>query len=176
MGAGGLSALVAEKKLVAKDGPRGAYYQSHRTPCGCKVYEQFETVAAKPNPPSGPRSARNNRPEGYADYRVGRFYVACESVAVTLETDAPGDEPRRWPTASSAGASVPERAARTEFRLLATCDDPALSLATATLAEGGRTHQIRRHLQMGGTPIVADKFYGTKQTNRRFKGVYGSLL
>ena len=26
---------------------------------------------------------------------------------------------------------------------------------------------------MGGTPIVADKFYGTKQTNRRFKGVYG---
>ena len=26
---------------------------------------------------------------------------------------------------------------------------------------------------MVGTPIVADKFYGTKQTNRRFKGVYG---
>ena len=101
-------------------------------------------MAAKPNPPSGPRSARNNRPEGYADYRVGRFYVACESVAVSLQTDAPGDEPRRWPTASSAGASVPERAARTEFRLLATCDDPALTLATATLAEGGRTHQIRK--------------------------------
>ena len=75
---------------------------------------------------------------------VGRFYVACESVAVTLQTDAPGDEPRRWPTASSTSASVPERAARTEFRLLATCDDPALSLATATLAEGGRTHQIRK--------------------------------
>ena len=33
-------------------------------------------------------------------------------------------------------------------------------------AMAGRTHQIRRHLQANGTPIVGDKFYGTKKMNK----------
>jgi len=41
-----------------------------------KLYCQLRDVKDQPNPPPGPGSTRNNRPDGYADYVVGRFYLS----------------------------------------------------------------------------------------------------
>jgi hypothetical protein len=43
---------------------------------GVKLYIQRRDVSGLPNPPQGDRSCNNNRPEGYADYRVGRGYIS----------------------------------------------------------------------------------------------------
>ena len=48
------------------------------------LYAQKRTVVNKPNPPSGPWSAQNNRPEGYANYLIGKFYLACEPNVITV--------------------------------------------------------------------------------------------
>lgn len=40
------------------------------------VYHQRRSVADQPNPPPGTHAVHNNRPDGYADYRVGRCYIA----------------------------------------------------------------------------------------------------
>jgi hypothetical protein len=56
---------------------------------GAKVYEQAKTVADKPNPPrTGTQWQWNNRPEGYADYIVGMFYVSCFQVMVERDCEA----------------------------------------------------------------------------------------
>lgn len=47
-----------------------------------KVYHQLQTVSGKPNPPPGAYSAYNNRPEGYADYRVGFYYFSPDGIYV----------------------------------------------------------------------------------------------
>lgn len=79
-----------------------AYYDEHYTPSGAvKAYEQRKTVRRKPNPPPGRWSARNNRPEGYADYQPGCVYMACDALQVLRVTHAciedsgpvPGTEP-----------------------------------------------------------------------------------
>jgi len=40
------------------------------------MYAQRRTVEKLPNPPKGKRSFRGNRKEGYADYKVGMFYIS----------------------------------------------------------------------------------------------------
>jgi hypothetical protein len=40
------------------------------------MYGQRRTVADLPNPPKGKRSFRGNRIEGYADYKVGMYYIS----------------------------------------------------------------------------------------------------
>lgn len=40
------------------------------------MYAQRRTVENLPNPPKGVRSFRGNRKEGYADYKVGMFYIS----------------------------------------------------------------------------------------------------
>jgi hypothetical protein len=40
------------------------------------MYAQRKTVEKLPNPPKGKRSFRGNRKEGYADYKVGMFYIS----------------------------------------------------------------------------------------------------
>lgn len=54
------------------------------------LYAQKRVVANKPNPPCGPWSVQNNRSEGYANYLVGKFYVACEvgTIAVSCTRSA----------------------------------------------------------------------------------------
>lgn len=74
---------AASQRKWTQEGEPGAYYQAHRTPGGCKVYEQTQSVAGKPNPPMGRRSVQNNRPEGYADYRPG-FFCALAPVIFVL--------------------------------------------------------------------------------------------
>lgn len=162
----------------------GAFYATHHTSKGegAKVYEQYRTVASKPNPPrTGTQWVWNDRPEGYADYRVGYYYISCFQVAVE---EIGGDRRRQWRMGQRASAAASEQQhehnalqpARTGFLRLAASNDsdsmPALSLLLATL-HTGRTHQIRRHLAGAGTPVVGDGHYGKAKTNRRFKGVYG---
>lgn len=63
-------------KWYAKDGSR------------LMLYDQRRTVEGLPNPPAGPRSFKGDRKEGYADYRVGRYYLSPYDVTmrkVTIE-------------------------------------------------------------------------------------------
>jgi hypothetical protein len=81
-------------------GPQRHYHEHWMTVCEndsvtdkesnkLKLYDQFRGVDDEPNPPSGPSSANNNRPEGYADYRPGRLYVSCfEVTAVETSTNS----------------------------------------------------------------------------------------
>jgi len=76
---------------------------------GAKVYEQAKTVADKPNPPrTGTQWQWNNRPEGegYADYRVGMFYVSCFQVMVERDCEA-----------EAGGAAAGEGQARERHRM-----------------------------------------------------------
>ena len=43
---------------------------------GTMMYAQRMTVKNLPNPPKGKRSFRGNREEGYADYKVGYYYIS----------------------------------------------------------------------------------------------------
>ena len=47
-----------------------------------KLYKQKLSVKTQPNPPSGPLSCKNNRPEGYADYRPGKCYISPYEIIV----------------------------------------------------------------------------------------------
>jgi RluA family pseudouridine synthase len=53
------------------------------------------------------------------------------------------------------------RPSETRFETLEVCGEYALLAARPTT---GRTHQIRVHLQWGGTPIVADALYGGRDS------------
>jgi len=57
-------------KWYAKDGSR------------LMLYDQRKTVEGLPNPPAGPRSFKGDRKEGYADYRVGRYYLSPYEVTM----------------------------------------------------------------------------------------------
>lgn len=50
------------------------YYPRDNT--GVLMYSQRRTVANLPNPPKGKRSFRGNRKEGYADYKIGMYYIS----------------------------------------------------------------------------------------------------
>lgn len=43
---------------------------------GIKVYGQRMSVKNLPNPPKGKRTFRGNRKEGYADYKIGMYYIS----------------------------------------------------------------------------------------------------
>eukprot|EP00747_Dinoflagellata_sp_TGD_P207907 gnl/TRDRNA2_/TRDRNA2_81443_c0_seq1.p1 gnl/TRDRNA2_/TRDRNA2_81443_c0~~gnl/TRDRNA2_/TRDRNA2_81443_c0_seq1.p1 ORF type:complete len:492 (+),score=72.83 gnl/TRDRNA2_/TRDRNA2_81443_c0_seq1:59-1477(+) len=53
------------------------------------LYAQKRNVSDKPNPPWGQWAYCNNRPEGYADYRVSKFYVPCEVHEVAVKISKP---------------------------------------------------------------------------------------
>jgi hypothetical protein len=52
---------------------------------GVKVYKQKRLVG--PSPPRGEWSVDHKRVEGYADYRVGRYYVSADHVEVEIERE-----------------------------------------------------------------------------------------
>lgn len=58
---------------IRQKGPQ-AWYDEARLD-GVMLYIQNRDVSTLPNPPAGAKSTRNNRPEGYADYRPGMLYV-----------------------------------------------------------------------------------------------------
>lgn len=79
------AAVGAQAKLQAapkRSASGGDYYVEYRSPAGTMLYEQLKSVADKPDPPQGPFSVANHRPDGYADYQPGRWYVSCTKVEV----------------------------------------------------------------------------------------------
>lgn len=61
------------------------HYIEHLSASGAKLYEQLRTVAERPNPPKEGRFwVANDRPEGYADYKIGMYYLSCDQVQVTM--------------------------------------------------------------------------------------------
>lgn len=64
---------------IFKVKPAWSYFDEWYTLDGTlMLYAQKRLVTDKPNPPAGQWAVHNHRPEGYADYRVGKYYVPCE--------------------------------------------------------------------------------------------------
>jgi 23S rRNA (uracil1939-C5)-methyltransferase len=61
-------------------------------------------------------------------------------------------------------------AARTRYRRLAIASGHSI---LRVIPDGGRTHQIRRHLAAIGHPIIGDERYGHLPTNRYFEEKHG---
>eukprot|EP00930_Biecheleria_cincta_P072001 TRINITY_DN59443_c0_g1_i1.p1 TRINITY_DN59443_c0_g1~~TRINITY_DN59443_c0_g1_i1.p1 ORF type:complete len:472 (+),score=47.54 TRINITY_DN59443_c0_g1_i1:130-1545(+) len=64
--------------------------------------------------------------------------------------------------------------AATLFRCIGQMNSGRASLIHCQLEEGGRTHQIRRHLEMSGHNVVGDSIYGHGQTNNYMRTRFGS--
>jgi len=85
-----------------------------------------------------------------------------------------GKTPLNWQTDTPLRRTDSEdpRAALTEFKRISTCSAgsilnlPEYSIVEAT-PHTGRYHQIRRHLQLAGHPIIGDYLYGDMETNIR---------
>lgn len=76
--------------------PEMSFFDEYYTVEGSTMlYAQKRTVVNKPNPPSGPWSAQNNRPEGYANYLIGKFYLACEPNVITVMNRPASKKKRR---------------------------------------------------------------------------------
>lgn len=69
---------------------RGTFYDLYKSTGGAatELYHQTQTVATRPNPPRGRDSKNRDRPEGYADYRVGYWYVSPKLLVVDGRTMA----------------------------------------------------------------------------------------
>lgn len=59
-------------------GPGRVHFEHINSDGSVKLYDQFKAVDNQPNPPPGVYATPNNRPDGYADYRPGLIYVACD--------------------------------------------------------------------------------------------------
>jgi len=92
--------------------------------------------------------------------RVERRYVALVWGALSSPRGVI-DAPIGRSTARRTRMAVREsgKAARTEYEVRTTYDDPVCALVDCRL-ETGRTHQIRVHLSAIGHPIVGDATYG----------------
>ena len=66
---------------------------------------------------------------------------------------------------------APQRAATTAFTRLRTYCDGGFTLLRATLVEGGRQHQIRRHLNSVAHQVVGDTQYGKSRINAMLQAV-----
>lgn len=65
--------------------PQGCYFDECYTADGMTMlYYQKRTVKNKANPPSGAWSVANNRSEGYANYVIGKLYVAAEADTIAV--------------------------------------------------------------------------------------------
>ena len=53
------------------------------------LYEQKRSVKGVQNPPKGKLSVKNNRAEGYADYKPGMYYISTSQLtSETVEANA----------------------------------------------------------------------------------------
>ena len=71
---------------------------------------------------------------------------------------------------------APQRAATTAFTRLRTYCDGGFSLLRATLVEGGRQHQIRRHLNSVAHQVVGDTQYGKSRINAMLQAIVSRAI
>ncbi|GAB4483330.1 MAG: hypothetical protein OHK006_04000 [Thermodesulfovibrionales bacterium] len=69
-------------------------------------------------------------------------------------------------TSGTISADLDGKPARTDYRIEACSPDAATSLVSVTI-ETGRLHQIRRHFEMIGHPVMGDPTYGAGNKNRQ---------
>lgn len=70
---------------IFDDRPEGCYFDDCYTEdCLTKLYYQKRTVKNKPNPPKGDWAVQNNCKEGYANYVIGKLYLAAEADAIAV--------------------------------------------------------------------------------------------
>ena len=74
--------LIHENWKIRKIKGARAWYDECEPIDGSRVtlYVQKKPVTMLPNPPKGKYSARNNRKEGYADYKVGMLYISPDDL------------------------------------------------------------------------------------------------
>ena len=91
--------------------------------------------------------------------------MARGTTAASFVVDRPlTDRSTREPT---------QRSAVTAFELVRTCDAGELSLLRAELVEGGRHHQIRRHLNSVAHQVVGDSKHGKSYINFLLQTQFG---
>lgn len=62
------------------------YYDKFYTEDRVLVYKQRVSVEKLPNPPKGKHSVNNNCKEGYADYKIGQYYVSVYDISIDGKT------------------------------------------------------------------------------------------
>tara|TARA_R110002096_G_scaffold102957_1_gene227179 strand:- start:148 stop:8907 length:8760 start_codon:yes stop_codon:yes gene_type:complete len=71
---------------------RSFYDEGYTSDKKVKLYIQKRDVSTgqnlRKNPPAGKYSVSNNRPEGYADYKPGKFYISPDQVSVQSKSVA----------------------------------------------------------------------------------------
>ncbi len=98
----------------------------------------------------------------FHDGAVDKRYLALISGRPELESWTV-DAPIGKIASARYGIVIGGRSAVTEFRLLSSSGEFSLVEARPLT---GRTHQIRVHLEHGGTPIVGDPTYGNRPAER----------
>ena len=66
--------------VVIQKSSKAWYDEFYTTNKSVKVYEQKRDVSMLPNPPKGAYSSCNNRKGGYADYKIGMYYISPDDV------------------------------------------------------------------------------------------------
>ena len=84
---------LSPEEWSAKEGWKAEGYDSYKdgwtydfelvdTSSSPALYKQRKTVSDLPNPPKGEKAVQANRAEGYADYRVGKYYANPDEVSI----------------------------------------------------------------------------------------------
>ncbi len=126
------------------------------------------------------RTAAHALAEAFAGREVAKTYLAIvrgwPDASGTIDHPLAAVQDEYAPTAVSAA-----RDARTHFRTLGTVElphrvdrYPTSRYALVELdPEGGRRHQLRRHLAHASHPIIGDSTYGKGRHNRLFAELFG---
>ena len=113
---------------------------------GVMLYLQKKTVATLPNPPAGANSVRNNRPEGYADYKPGMIYVDPWKVKIVAPaTPVAKEEPKLQESAPVSTLVVDKSKERCvgNFALAGLQYSDAKDIAERELVEGAEITLVR---------------------------------
>jgi tRNA pseudouridine65 synthase len=102
--------------------------------------------------------------DAFTDGRVKKRYLALVRGRAPRAADIDHPIPRR-----EDGPRVP---ARTRIELVSTTPDGRYSWVAA-YPEGGRLHQVRRHLKHISHPIIGDANYGKGEHNRHWRTEFG---